>query len=134
MHTITLPSVVVVMYIAATPKAKCSVIECMAVVCGVVAVSEVYAIVCSTIAMVAHGGAIVEVVAVIVVCIDAHAPAVAYHIYRTVEVITVDKLAVLAATQHIHEVFVTYIEQIVVVVYRVVVSIYHVVDDLVGII
>ena len=85
-------------------------VECVAIVCCIVAVREVYAVVCSTITVIAYGCAVVEVVAVIVVCIDTHAPTVAYHIYRTVEVIAVDEFAILAVAQYIHEILVAHIE------------------------
>jgi hypothetical protein len=133
-YAFTLPSVVVVVNITAAPQAECSVIECVVIVCCIVTVRKVYAIVCSTITVIAYGCAVVEVVTVIVVCIDTHSPTISYHIDRAIEVIAVDESTILATTQYIHEIFVTHIEQIIVVVYSIIVSVYYIVNDLIGIV
>ena len=96
--------------------------------------SEVYAVVSPCISMVARRNTEVEVVAVGIAVPDAHPPRVTYHIYGTVEVVALHKLAVLTVAEHIHEVFVAHVEQVVVIVDGIVISVYHIVYHLIHLI
>lgn len=125
------PAIVVVVIVTASPQAECAVIQSVVIQSSIVAVAEVDTVVGTAISMVACGYAEVEVVAVVVTVPDTHSPGMTYHIYRTEEVVAVDKSTVLTATEHINEVLVAHIEQIVVVVYSIVISIYYIVDYLV---
>lgn len=120
--------------ITSSPQTECTVIQSVLIQSCIVTVSEVDTVVGTDISMVACGDAEVEVVAIVVTVPDTHSPRVTYHIYRTVEVVAVDKSTILTATKHIHEVFVAHIEQVVVVVYSIVVSIYYIVDYVVHLI
>jgi len=128
------PAIVMVMVIASTPQAECPVIQCMVIHAGIVAVSEVYAVVSTDIRVVTCGGAEVEVVAVGIAIPDTHTPRVTYHIYGAVEVVALHKPAVLAVAEHIHEVFVAHVEQVVVIVDGIVVSVHHIVYHLIHLI
>ena len=128
------PTIVMVMMIAATPQAECAMEEGMVIQVGIVAVNKVYTVVGSAICVIACGNTEVEVITVTIAVPYAHAPRIPYHIYRTIEIVALHKPTVLAATEHIHEVLITHIEQIVVVVDCIIVSIYHVVYHLVHLI
>ena len=128
------PTVVMVVVVSAAPQTECTVEQGVVIQVGIVAVGKVYAIVGATIGVIACGCAEIEVVAVGVAVPDTHAPCVSCHIYRTVEVVAIDKPAVLAAAENIHEVFVAHVEQIVVVVDGIVVAIHHIVDYLIHLI
>lgn len=93
-----------------------------------------YAIVGTDIGCEAHGSTEVEVVTVCIVCPDAHSPRVPHHVKRTVEVVTVHEPAVLIVTEHIHEVLVAHVEQVVIIVDGVVISIHHIIDNLIHLI
>ena len=51
--------------------------------------------------------------------------------YGTEEVIAIDKLTILTTTQHIHQILITYIEQIVVIVNSIIITIYHIIYHLI---
>ncbi len=123
-----------VVIIASTPQAERAAKQLVSIHSSIVAVSEMYAIVGTCISMVACGNTEVEVVAVGVTVPNTHSPRMTYHIYRTIEVVAVHKLAVLSVAKYIHEVFVTYIQQIVVIVNGIVVSVYHIIYHLVHLI
>lgn len=125
------PAIVMVMLITSTPQTECTMIELVLISVGIVAVSEVDTVVSSNIGVIACGDTEVIVIAVGVAIPDTHTPCVAYHIYRTIEIVAIHKPAVLAAAKHIHEILIAHVEQIVVIVDGIVVSIYHIVYDLV---
>ena len=118
----------------ASPQAESAVIQSVVIQSSIIAVGKVNTVVGTNIRVVACGHAEVEVVAVVVTIPDTHSPRTTYHIYRTVEVVAVDESTVLTATEHIHEVFVAHIEQVVIIVNSIVVSIYYIVYYLVHLI
>lgn len=132
--TYAVPAIVVVVMETASPQAESAVIQSVVIQSCIIAVGKVNTVVGTNIRVVACGHAEVEVVAVAVTIPDTHSPRTTYHIYRTVEVVTVDESTVLTATEHIHEVFVAHIEQVVVIVNSIVVSIYYIVYYLVHLI
>ena len=132
--TYAVPAIVVVVMETASPQAESAVIQSVVIQSSIIAVGKVNTVVGTNIRVVACGHAEVEVVAVVVTIPDTHSPRTTYHIYRTVEVVTVDESTVLTATEHIHEVFVAHIEQVVIIVNSIVVSIYYIVDYLVHLI
>ena len=132
--TYAVPAIVVVVMETASPQAESAVIQSVVIQSCIIAVGKVNTVVGTNIRVVACGHAEVEVVAVVVTVPDTHSPRTTYHIYRTVEVVTVDESTVLTATEHIHEVFIANIEQIVVIVNSIVVSIYYIVYYLVHLI
>lgn len=125
------PTVMMMMLITSTPQTECTMIELVMIPVGIVAVSKVDTVVGSNIGMIACRDAEVIVVAVGVAIPDAHTPCVAYHIYRTVEIVAIHKPAILAAAKHIHEILIAHVEQIVVIVDGIVVSIYHIINHLI---
>lgn len=125
------PAVVHVVVIASTPQAECAMVELVSISVSIVAQGKMYAIVGTDIGCEVHGCAVVEVVTVGIMCPDAHSPRAVHHIKGTVEVVAVHEPAVLVITEHIHKVLVAHVEQVVVIVDSVVISIHHVVDDLV---
>lgn len=124
-----MPAIVMTMFISTTPQAERSMIQCMCIDASVIAMNKMYAIVSATVSMIVYRYTEVEIVVVRILCIDTHPPCIAYHMDRTVEIVPIDKSAVLTTTKHIHEVFVTYIEQIIVIVYRIVISVYNIIDN-----
>lgn len=132
--TYAVPAIVVVVMETASPQAESAVIQSVVIQSCIIAVGKVNTVVCANIRVVACGHAEVEVVAVVVTVPDTHSPRTTYHIYRTVEVVAIDESTVLTATEHIHEVFVAHIEQVVIIVNSIVVSIYYIVYYLVHLI
>lgn len=132
--TYAVPAIVVVVMVTASPQAESAVIQSVVIQSCIIAVGKVNTVVGTNIRVVACGHAEVEVVAVVVTIPDTHSPRTTYHIYRTVEVVTVDESTVLTATEHIHEVFVAHIKQVVIIVNSIVVSIYYIVYYLVHLI
>ena len=94
---------------------------------------EVSTIVQSHIGMEDRGCSVVEVRTVVVVPVDAEGPVAACIIDRTIEILYSEESSILAATENVAEVVVTYVEQIVVVVDCIVVAEHYVVDNLVDI-
>ena len=132
--TYAVPAIVVVVMETASPQAESAVIQSVVIQSCIIAVGKVNTVVGTNIRVVACGHAEVEVVAVVVTIPDTHSPRTTYHIYRTVEVVTVDESTVLTATEHIHEVFVAHIKQVVIIVNSIVASIYYIVYYLVHLI
>jgi len=132
--TYAVPAIVVVVLETASPQAESAVIQSVVIQSSIIAVGKVNTVVGTNIRVVACGHAEVEVVAVVVTIPDTHSPRTTYHIYRTVEVVAIDESTVLTATEHIHEVFVAHIEQVVIIVNSIIVSIYNIVDYLVHLI
>ena len=130
----TVPAIVVMVVVSPTPQAECSVIECVMIHTSIVTVSKMDTIVSTTIGVIVHRHTKVEIVAVSITRIDAHTPTSLYHIDRTVEIVTIDKSAVLTVTEHIHKVLIAHIEQIVIIVNGVVIAIHHIVNHLVHLI
>ena len=106
----TMPSIVVMVVVSSTPQAECSVIECVMIHTGIVAVSKVNSVVGATIGVIMNRYIKVEVVAISIPRIDAHAPMPLYHIDRTIEIVALDEPAVLTVAEHIHKVFIAHIE------------------------
>ena len=132
--TYAVPAIVVVVMETASPQAESTVIQSVVIHSCIIAVGKVNTVVGTNIRVVACGHAEVEVVAIVVTIPDTHSSRTTYHIYRAVEVVAVDESTVLTATEHIHEVFVAHIEQVVVIVNSIVVSIYYIVYYLVHLI
>lgn len=132
--TYAVPAIVVVVMETASPQAESAVIQSVVIQSCIIAVGKVNTVVGTNIRVVACGHAEVEVVAVVVTIPDTHSPRTTYHIYRTVEVVAIDESTVLTTTEHIHEVFVAHIEQVVIIVNSIVVSIYYIVYYLVHLI
>lgn len=128
------PAIVMVMTIAYTPQAECAMEQNMFVSVSIETMGEMNAIVSTVISVIGYGDAEVEVVAVIIAFPDAHSPSTAYHIQRTIEVIALHELAILSIAQHIHQILITYIEQIVVIVNGIVVSEHHIIYHLIDLI
>ena len=66
-----------------------------------------YSVVSSSIRVEVYRYAEIEIVVVSVAFPDAHSPCVAYHIDGSVEIVAVNKLAILVVAKHIHEVFIS---------------------------
>ena len=126
-----MPAIVMTMFVSPTPQTEGTMVECMSVKVSIIAVRKVYTIVSTTIAMITYRYTEIEVVAVRIVCIDTQAPGITCHIEGTVEVLTIDKTTVLATTKHVHEVFVAYIEQVIIVIYGIIVSVYNIIYHLI---
>lgn len=126
-----MPAIVMTMFISTTPQAERSMIQCMCIDTCIVAIDVMYAIVSTNVSMIVHGYTEVEIVVVRILCIDTHSPSIAYHIDGAVEIVPIDKSTVLTTAKHIHKVFVAHIEQIIVVVYCIVISIYNIIDNLI---
>lgn len=124
------PAIVMVVCISPTPKTESAVVYRMVVHAGIIAMLEVYAVVCTNIGMIAGGSIEVEIVTIVVALIDAQPPRVTYHIDGTVEVVAVDESTVLAVAQHVHQIFVAHIKQVVIVVDGIIVAVYDIVDNL----
>ena len=90
-----------------------------------------YAIVSTTIVMIANGSTKVEIVTIIIARIDSQRPIITYHIDRTIEIITIDKLAILAITQYIQEVLITHIEQVVIIIHCIIIAIHDIINHLI---
>ena len=123
-----------VVIIASSPQAKRAIKQFVTISVSIVTEVKVYAVVRTIIGQVACGSAKVEVVAIVISIPDAHTPRASCHVYRAEEVVTFHELAVLIVAQHIHEVLIAHIEQVVVIVYGIVISIHHIVNHLVHLI
>ena len=130
-RALAVPSVVMVMGISPTPQAERAMIELVSIYAGIVAVDKMDAVVGTVVGEVAGRNAEVVEAPVGVTLPDTQAPRMAYHIEGAEEVVAPHKPAVLTATEHVHEVFVAHVEQVVIVVYGVVVSVYHIVYHLI---
>ena len=128
------PAIVVVVTVAHTPQAECAMEQYMLVSVSIETMGEMNAIVRTAIRVISDRNTEVEVVTVIIALPDAHSPGTAYHVYRAIEVVTFHELAVLSVAQHIHQVLITYIEQIVVIVNGIIVSEHHIVYHLIDLI
>ena len=106
----------------------------MVVSVGIETVCEVYAAMSSIISIVDGRGAKVEIVAVRITFPDAHSPSATHHIDGTIEIVTLHKPTILATAKYIHQILVTHIKQIVVIVDGIVVSEDHIVEHLVGLV
>lgn len=129
-----MPAIVVMVVVSSTPQAECAVIECVMIHTGIVAVCKMDAIVSTTIGVIVHRYTKVEIVAICITCIDTHPPSAIYHIDRTIEIVAIDKSAVLTVTEHIHKVLIAHIEQIVIIVNGIVIAIHYIVNHLVHLI
>jgi hypothetical protein len=101
---------------------------------GIVAMRKMYAVVRSAICMIACGDSEVVIVTVCIARIDSHPPCVAYHINRTEEIVTIHKLTVLTIAEHIHEVLIAHIKQIVVIVYGIIITVNYIVNHFIHLI
>ena len=119
---------------AYVPQAESANIEIVSISVSIEAEREMYTIVCTIIAMIIHGCTEVEIIAITVATPDSHGPSVTYQMYGTEEIVAIHKLAVLTAAKHIHEVFVTHIEQIVIIIDGIVISEHHIVEYLINLI
>jgi hypothetical protein len=132
--TYAMPAIVMVVMVSSTPEAECAVIQSMVIHTSIIAMSKVYSIVSTAIGMIACGYAEIEVIAIVVAVPYTHSPRMPYHIYRTVEVVTINKSTVLTTTEYIHKIFVTHVEQVVIVVYSIIISIYYIIDHFINLI
>lgn len=130
----SVPAVMMMVVKSSTPQAECAMIKCMVVNTGIVAMCKVDAVMSATIRMIACGNTEIEVVAVGIAVPDTHSPRTTCHIYGTIEVVALHKPAVLTVAEHIQEVFVAHVEQVVVIVNGIVVSIHHIIYHLIHLI
>ena len=128
------PSIVVAMIMSPTPKTECSMIKRMAIAISVITMNKVYTIMGTYIRMITHGSAIIIETKICIMRIDTHAPTIPHHIYRTIEIVTLHKTAILTITQHIHQVLIAHIEQVIIIVYRIIVSVHDIVNNLIHLI
>lgn len=129
-----MPAIVVMVVVSPTPQAECTVIECVMIHTCIVTVCKVDTVVGTTVGVIMSRYTKVEIVAVSITRIDTHAPTPLYHIDRTVEIVAIDKPAVLTVTEYIHKVLIAHIEQVVVIVNGIVITIHYIIDYLVHLI
>ena len=107
--TDTMPTIVMVMLVSTTPKAECSVIEGVVIHPRIVAMRKVYTIMGPTISMIASRYAKIVVITIRITRINTHSPSAINHINGAIEIITINESAILSASKHIHEVFISHI-------------------------
>jgi hypothetical protein len=91
------------------------------------------AVMSTCVVMVGCGQAIVEVRAVGIMQVDAERPVRTRTVDRSVEVVPAKELAVLTATEHMAEVFVADVEQVVIIIDRVVVAEHDIIYDFIDV-
>ena len=89
------PTVVLVVLVATTPQAECTLEELVGITVSIVAQCKMYTVVCTDIGCETHGLTEVEVVAIGIACPYAHPPCITYHIDGTIKIVTINKLAIL---------------------------------------
>ena len=129
--SVAIPAIVMVVVIITSPQAEGTMIEHMVIQSGVVAMSKVYTIVGTTIRIIAYRYTEVEVIAITITRIDAHTPLTTNQVYGTEEIIAIDKLTILTAAQHIHQVLISHVEQIVIIVNGIVITIRYIIYHLI---
>ena len=116
------------------PQAEFTYIEFVFIPVSIIAEREVYAIVCTIIIVITYGHIEIEIVTITVAAPYSHRPFITYQMYGTEEVVSIHKLTVLPTAKHIHEVFITHIKQIVVIVDGIVIPKHHIVNHLIDLI
>jgi hypothetical protein len=125
---------VLVVINAYVPHTETTHIETVLIPVGIEAEREVYAIVCTIIIVIVHGHIVIVIVAIAVAAPYPHRPSATYQMYGAEEVVAIHKPTVLTAAKHIHQIFVAHIEQIVIIVDGIIVSIHHIVEHLIHLI